>query len=148
MLSPDEPVQGVALYAEFKMNKAVSQLLVTPDGYTEDGTLVGVTTLHRVNTETEPERPWGITATTPLADVEVAIEDDQCDPYTEERFKESLTLLEQYQKGGWVPVGPAFFVEVSTKDLTDIAAARPPSKLLYRARQCKIAYGYPTESTL
>lgn len=143
MLDQNATLQGVGLYAEFQKNEAVAQLLVTPDGYTVEGDLIGIATIRRVLTKTEPDRAWGITVTDPLSDIFASIPSGGTEAYAEERFKESTTLLDQYTKGGWTAVGPAFLIEVSNKDMTDISNGRAPSKLLYRVAQCKNALGYP-----
>lgn len=59
MLDATKDVQGVSLYAEFRKPGATMQIIVTPDGYNEEGKQVAGALFRRVVTPNTPRRNNG-----------------------------------------------------------------------------------------
>jgi len=145
-------VQGVAMYAEFVRatgsTSATLMMLLTPDGYNEDGRQVNATLYRRVTTDYAPKRQWRASA---LNTIDLARPLPKGDTFrrnrlAEERFVIAKTLLEQIVSQGWSLTKEPVFVEVSKRDLADIEKRKTPSKVLYRVLQSRKALGFPEPS--
>jgi hypothetical protein len=136
-------VQGTALYAEFsKGASGTLMLLITPDGYSEDGEKVEASLYRRVVTSYSPKRQWRNTRM-PEVRAALAMPNDEKPAYAEQRLASSFSLLEQIITHGWTLVKQPLFVEVSKRDLSDIRNRRTPSKIIYRINQSRKALGFP-----
>lgn len=159
MLDRDKDVQGVATYYEFRKevpsstgsNAATTMVIVTPDGYTEDGRFVSANLYRRTVTHYSPRKQWRASALgypdetmrdtgtpTPIDTSEVA-------SVGERRLQYAFGLFRSLNDGGWNLVKEPLFVEVSKKDLTDVAVSKTPSKLVYRINQSRVAKGFPAD---
>jgi hypothetical protein len=158
MLDKDKDVQGVATYYEFRKEVATSgtpyaattMLFVTPDGYAEDGRHVPASLYRRVVTHYSPRKQWRMSSLsyadesmketgvpTPVSQSEVEQTGDRRLQYADGLFR---SLLD----GGWNLVKEPLHVEVSKKDLADVAVYKTPSKIVYRINQSRAAKGFPT----
>ena len=135
-------VQGVGVYAEFGNNSGVSQLLITPDGLAEDGTYVSASVVRRLFIPSGTAEPEWMIAVLPTNGT---MGDEAREVAAATRFKSGTALLDQYVNGSWTHLGTPFFVEVSSKDLSDLGEGRSPQKLLHRVRLCRLELGYPEE---
>jgi hypothetical protein len=157
MLDRDKDVQGVATYYEFRKESsgsphaATTMMFVTPDGYAEDGRHVSASLYRRVVTHYSPRKQWRVSSlgyadealresgvATPVSQYEVEATGNRRLQYADGLFR---SLLD----GGWELVKEPLHVEVSKKDLADVAVHKTPSKIVYRINQSRAAKGFPTD---
>lgn len=142
-------VQGTALYLEFTRSYGTSSgtlmMLFTPDGFAEDGTQVNASLYRRVVTSYAPKRQWRNTA---LKGIDLARALPKGDDFRRKRLAEErllglTSLFEQVTNQGWTLTKQPVIIEVSKRDLTDIAARKTPSKVIYRINQSRKALAFP-----
>lgn len=146
MLEKEKDVQGIALYAQFHKPGAMTQLLITPDGYDEIGEKVYASLYRRIVTTTSPKKQWRSSAIR-SADVEgydFEVSHDRA-RFAEKRLSFAVQLFDSLLSGKWELHKEPIYLEVSKKDLTDIKVARTPSKLIYRINQSREALNFETE---
>ena len=149
MLDLDKDVQGVALYAEFRKPGATTQIIVTPDGYTEEGKEVPAALYRRVVTPDTPKKQWRssnmrvTSAMRRCKDTGTTLQDYERATIAEKRFSFASQLFDSLVNGGWVIEKEPLFIEASKKDMTDIRQGKTPNKLLYRVNQTRKAQGFP-----
>lgn len=158
MLDTEKDVQGVAVYYEFRkevaaydgtINAATTQMFITPDGYAEDGRFSSSTVYRRVVTSYSPRKQWRASSLgypddamretgtpSPLSTEEV-------EGAGERRLTYARSLFRSLLDGGWQMVKEPLFVEVSKKDLSDVAMAKTPAKVVYRINQTRSTKGFP-----
>lgn len=149
MLDRDKDVQGVAVYAEFRrttVSGTTMKLFVMPDGYTSEGTMMPAMLYRRVVTEHTPRKQWrrspfGAKAIEDLGGEPLS--DDKAQEWAEQRAMFIDSLFDGLANGQWELVGKPLFVEVSKKDLDDVAKYTTPTKVIYRINQSRAAAGYP-----
>jgi hypothetical protein len=143
-------VQGTALYLEFTQPtstaNATLMMLFTPDGFSEDGTQVDASLYRRVVTDYAPKRQWRNTI---LKRIDLARALPAGDEFRRKRLAEERliginSLFAQVSTQGWTLVKQPVIIEVSKRDLLDIAARKTPSKIIYRINQSRKALGFPT----
>jgi hypothetical protein len=148
MLDATKDVQGVSLYAEFRKTGAMMQILITPDGYANDGREVPASLYRRVTTPLTPKKQWRSSnlswrTITDLAGQPIA--DDKKEQFTETRMSFATQLFDGIKNGGWVLTKDLLFIETSKKDLDDVKLSKTPNKLMYRINQTRDALGFPAE---
>jgi hypothetical protein len=134
-------VQGVAVYAEFMRAGATTQIIIVPDGYDNEGRLIGLSIVRRVVTEATPKKPWKFSILEPFS--AGALPEEEMDAYCGRRLAIPATLFDQVISGGWTLVGQPILLEASKKDMDDIGMKKTPAKLLYRVTQSRTALGFP-----
>jgi hypothetical protein len=145
MLDKDKAVQGVAVYAEFARENATTQIIISPDGYMSEGSLVPATIIRRTITTHTPKKQWKFSRLSRM-DANTSLADEAaCDAYVEERMTYAGTLFDQLLRGGWSLVKKPILVEVSRKDLDNIYLSKTPTKMIYRISQSRIALDFPAE---
>jgi hypothetical protein len=143
-------VQGTALYLEYtNASNATLMMLVTPDGFAEDGNQVDASLYRRIVTSYAPKRQW---RTSPMRRIDLARALPKGDDFRRQRLAEERLvyvkgLFEQVTNQGWSLVKQPIIVEVSKRDLTDIAKRKTPSKVIYRINQSRKALDFPTVTT-
>lgn len=143
-------VQGVALYAEFVRSGATTQIIITPDGFDSEGSVVPMTVVRRTVTTDNPRKQWKFSRlghSDPifkLAATGLTMEEAK-ETYTDIRMKYASSLFDQIVRGDWLLVGDPIPVEISKIDLDAIRHGKAPTKLLYRITQCRTALGYPAD---
>ena len=146
MLDKEKDVQGVALYAQFHKPGAMTQLLITPDGYDESGEKVYSSLYRRVISTHSPKKQWRSStirsAETKEYDLEVSHDRAM---FAERRLSFAVQLFDSLLSGKWELHKEPIYLEVSKKDLTDIREAKTPTKLLYRVNQSREAQSFETE---
>lgn len=142
-------VQGTALYLEFTQPastaNATLMLLFTPDGFAEDGSQVDASLYRRIVTDYAPKRQW---RSTRLKRIDLARALPKGDDFRRKRLAEERLvgtggLFAQVTTQGWTLTKQPVIIEVSKRDLTDIAAHKTPSKVIYRINQSRKALGFP-----
>lgn len=138
---PEKKVQGTALYAEFKNEyHQIVQIFITPDGVSETGQFIIGRAYYRRLTASQPKKQWKTQALKrSLVHPERAIADED---YREERLEGLAFLMKRVSMSSTL-TGKPFFVEVSKKDLVDIAAGKTPTKVVHRIGQSRTALSYP-----
>ena len=138
---PDKKVQGTALYAEFKNEyQQILQIFITPDGISENNQFILGRAFYRRLSASQPKKQWKTQSLKrSLVHPERAIADED---YREERL-EGLAFLMKRVSISSTLTGKPFFVEVSKKDLVDIAAGKTPTKVVHRIGQTRTALSYP-----
>lgn len=143
MLDKEKAVQGVAVYAEFARPGATTQIIITPEGYTNDRVRVPATIIRRTISEGTPKKQWRFTR---LANTDRRIHsDDDKIPYAEDRLRYAVTLFEQLMSGGWALVKKPILIEASKKDYDDIRMSKTPTKMIYRISQSRAALDFPAD---
>lgn len=135
-------VQGVAVYAEFARPSATTQVIIVPDGYDNEGRLIGLSVVRRVITASTPKKPWKFSILEPTNPASV-ITDADSDTICAQRMAIPATLFDQILSGGWTMVGQPILIEASKKDMDDIGTKKTPTKMLYRINQSRTALGFP-----
>jgi hypothetical protein len=146
MLEKEKDVQGVAIYAQFHKPGAMSQIIVTPDGYNESGDLVPGALYRRVVTTYSPKKQWRSSTIRSGEVVNIDFENaDHRAWVAEQRLSFAGQLFDSLLSGKWEVHKDPIFLEVSKKDLTDIYAGKTPTKLMYRINQSREALSFETE---
>jgi hypothetical protein len=143
MLDKEKAVQGVAVYGEFSRRGATTQMIITPDGYTSNGTMVPATVIRRTITTHTPKKAWKFSR---LATAEVisGLEPVKED-YAAHRLRYASSLFDQLLSGGWTIVRKPVLVEMSRKDADDINQMKTPTKMIYRISQSRTALDFPED---
>lgn len=148
MINKEKDVQGIALYAQFHKPGAMFQVLVTPDGYNEDGDSVKSTLYRRVITLDSPKKQWRSSTVRNGDFAGVDFENSWSrSRLAETRMNFATQLFDSLLAGKWELHKESIFLEVSKKDLTDVSAVRTPTKLMYRINQSREALNFDTELT-
>lgn len=142
-MDKDKAVQGVAVYAEFAREGATTQIIVAPDGYNTDGTLVPANIVRRTVTEHTPKKQWKFSRLPDVADTPSNLADHEKVIYSDERMRYASSLFDQILRGGWTLVKRPILVEISRKDYDSIYLSKTPTKLLYRVSQSRVALDFP-----
>ena len=151
MQDPTKDVQGVALYAEFRKPGATMQLIITPDGYNEEGKEVPGSLWRRVVTPSTPKKQWrssNMRITSKMQECKnngTSLPDSERERIMEKRLSFASQLFDGLENGGWTLTKDLLFIETSKKDLTDIRLGKTPNKMLYRINQTRKAQGFPEQ---
>ena len=148
MLDATKDVQGIALYAEFRKPGAMMQILITPDGYANDGKEVPASLYRRVTTPLTPKKQWRSSNLSwrAIADLNgEALANDAKEKFAETRMGFATQLFDGIKNGGWTLTKDTIFIETSKKDLDDVKLSKTPNKLMYRINQTRDALGFPAE---
>lgn len=146
MLDKEKDVQGIALYAQFHKPGAMTQLMVTPDGYDESGNKVYASLYRRVVTTDSPKKQWRSSFIRSADADGVDFEDGaQRADFAEKRLNFATQLFDSLLNGKWELHKDPIYLEVSKKDLSDIRDSKTPNKLLYRVNQSREALNFETE---
>lgn len=141
MLDKDKAVQGVAVYAEFARKGATTQVIITPEGHTNEGVLVPATIIRRTVTEHTPKKQWKFSRLASTA-LQVSSDEDKA-AYCDDRMKYAATLFDQLLSGSWQMVKQPVLIEASKKDYDDIYVSKTPTKMIYRISQSRAALDFP-----
>lgn len=161
MLDKEKDVQGIAMYAQWKKDGSLMQVLFTPDGYGtgSDPKLIPGAMFRRITTTYQPKRQWRGTMVTSLSnprwmdEEHPLIKEKTLDPTlptddraTQEEIASARTqyiarVLGTIHGQDWTLDGEPLYVETSKKDIDDIAVDKTPSKLMYRINQLREAKG-------
>jgi len=141
MLDKDKEVQGVAVYAEFARENATTQIIVTPDGYDNDGLEVTATIIRRTITATTPKKQWKFSQLASTGAQEFSTKDE----YVEYRMRYATVLFDQLSRGDWKLVKKPILIEISKKDYDSIKLRKTPTKIIYRISQSRLALDFPAE---
>lgn len=148
MLDKEQPVQGFAVYAEFRKGGTTHQVFFTPDGFNNAGNFVSLKVHRRSISSSAPKKQWRTTSA-PDGDIRSALADGSTIVPSEEWVKSRLhfcnLLFEQMINQGWTMTGTPLVVEVSKRDMDDIGSFRTPTKVIYRINQSRDAAGFPAE---
>jgi hypothetical protein len=150
MLDKEAKVQGVAVYAEFVRAGETTQMLITPDCYTNTGTLTPMAIHRRVVTPASLKKQW---RSTPLRNeqvkefvaVGVQLDDEKVSDFTDTRMRYAFSFFDEMVRHDWVIRQEPILVEVSKYDADDIAKNTTPSRVLYRVGISRKALGFPAE---
>lgn len=148
MIDKESDVQGIAVYAQFHKSGAMCQMLITPDGYNENGEAVKSSLYRRVVTLDSPKKQWR-SSTVRSADpseTDFSVLESR-EKFAEERLNFASQLFDSLVSGKWELHKQPVFLETSKKDLTDVQVGRTPTKLMYRINQSREALGFQTELT-
>jgi hypothetical protein len=148
MLDATKDVQGIALYAEFRKPGAMMQILITPDGYANDGKEVPASLYRRVTTPLTPKKQWRSSNLSWRAVSDLngeALANENRENFAETRMSFATQLFDGIKNGGWILTNETLFIETSKKDLDDVKLSKTPNKMLYRINQTRTALGFPAE---
>jgi hypothetical protein len=150
MLDKEAKVQGVAVYAEFVRSGETTQMLITPDCYTNAGTLTPMAIHRRVVTPVSLKKQWRNNALRheqikELVAVGATLEDDSISDFTETRMRYAFSFFDEMLRHGWTIRKEPILIEVSKYDADDLAKGTTPSRVLYRVGISRKALGFPKE---
>lgn len=150
MLDKEAKVQGVAVYAEFTRTGETTQMLITPDCYTNAGTLAPMAIHRRVITPASLKKQWRNNALRheqlkDLLSLEQQLNDEQVSDFTETRMRYAFSFFDEMLRHGWTIRQEPILIEVSKYDADDIAKGDTPSRVLYRVGISRKALGFPKE---
>lgn len=142
-------VQGVGIYAEFARSGATTQIIITPQGYDENGSEVPMYVVRRTVTTDNPRKQWKFSVL-PEADSDLVASvkgnaEANKEAYCDERFRYAASLFDQIMRGDWLLINDPILVEVSKVDLGSVRLSKTPTKLIYRINQSRTAKGYPSD---
>lgn len=151
-MSTTDKVQGYALYAELGRDDKSSlvQFFIVPDGYTEAGQFVPARLYYRQLHSYAPKRQWRIATMNHndvrnIIDTGVTLDSDNLVNFALTRLNDNFARLigRVSQGSGWKLIKQPLVVEVSQKDMKDVAMAKTPSKVIYRIQQVKKGTNFP-----
>lgn len=150
MLNKEAKVQGVAIYAEFRKPGETMQIVLTPDAYTNSGSLVSMALVRRIVNPATPKKQWktthlGQTEIKELVESGSTLSDADKETFTEKRMRYATHYFDQILTQGWSITEKPFFVEMSRYDADDISKGKTPNKLLYRVGISRTSLGFPAE---
>lgn len=148
MLDKDKKVQGIAVYAEFRRAGETMQLIVTPDAYTTEGSLIPMALVRRVVTKVTPKKQWKTSILRSEMFMEMVregktITDEEREIFAEARMRHAVSFFDQVVRQGWVIEQKPILVEVSRHDADDLAKGKTPNKVIYRIHISRKALGFP-----
>ena len=129
------------------------QVLITPDCYTNAGTLIPMAIHRRVVTPATPKKQWRTTSlrTNPSDVIEMiltrgaVLADDEISDFTEKRMRYAFSMLDELLKHDWKIRNTPILTEISRYDADDIAKGNTPNKVLYRINISRKSQGFPAE---
>ncbi len=150
MLDKEAKVQGVAVYAEFVRAGETTQMLITPDCYTNVGTLTPMAIHRRVVTPVSLKKQWRNNALRheqikDLVSAGNTLADNEVDFFTETRMRYAFSFFDEMLRHGWTIRKEPILIEVSKFDADDLAKGTTPSRVLYRVGISRKALGFPKE---
>lgn len=151
MLDKDKPVQGYALYAEFRKGGNTNQMIFLPDFHTTGGRLMQGRLMYRTVSADSPKKQWQhrTVFTKAVQDLYDAPRNTGAEESRKKRGAQRVehveTFLMQMLSGAWTLVGAPLTIEVSHADADAIDSGKTPTKFIYRLGQCRAAAGYPAD---
>jgi len=150
MLDKEAKVQGVAVYAEFVRAGETTQMLITPDCFTNAGTLTPMAIHRRVITPVSLKKQWRNNSLRheqikDLVATEQQLSDEQVSDFTENRMRYAFSFFDEMLRHGWTIRQEPILIEVSKYDADDLAKGNTPSRVLYRVGISRKALGFPKE---
>lgn len=150
-------IVGKGLYLELvpatpKSGNPVLQLLMTPEGYNEQGEYVQFSLHSRTISENSPRKQWRVTkcgtdnkelltSGSPAGQVkaqELAIQ-------MVERFDQSIrkAVFPKGEEAEWVLRSKPIAVEITSFDLSEVSEWKTPAPALRRIQKCRVALDFP-----
>jgi hypothetical protein len=167
MIDKESKVQGYSVYAELGREDKLSlvQFFITPDGYTEVGQFVPARLYYRQLHSHAPKRQWRITTINESnamsliesgSSISAIYPAKSREEFVIERLQGNFRSIVQRLimgsgSGGsanWKLIYNPIVVEVSNKDMRDVALSRTPTKVVYRIQQAKKGMKYPEALTI
>lgn len=149
----EKDVQGVATYFEFRKAGTTIQIIVTPDGFTEDNSFVPATFFRRQLFSAQPKKRWKLYGLGhPGQDIaeQVGVEQDfpgmgyqiaESNVQRANRLSEYFIRL--YSSGFELIGDKPLYIEISKEDLTLIRKMDTPTKIINRIKNARAAAGFP-----
>jgi hypothetical protein len=134
-------VQGIAIYAEFVRSNATTQVIITPDGFGDDGQIIRSNVVRRTITSTSPRKQWRFS----MIPEKKSVSADDKVLYADSRMEYATGLFDQLLSGGWQIIAKPILLETSKDDLVAIRQSKTPTKMIYRINQCRDVLGYPAD---
>lgn len=148
----EKEVQGQALYLEFRKNYQTIQVIITPDGFCEEGNVVKGAFFRRMLTKDQPKRRWktySLRAGSALLDClgdEIVPSESAVAELTAQRAISLYDFMESLVRGGYKLVNDKpIYVEVSKEDFTAIRKLDTPTKVINRIKAVRTALNFPEE---
>lgn len=142
MIGKEKEVQGVALYAEWEKSGALMQVIITPDGYAENDTIVPAAMTRRIITTENPRKQWR-TSELGVKMYATPVWEEIVPEYVESRMSKAQLWFDRMLESDWTIVKEPLLIEISKKDLTDISLEKTPKKFLYRVELVRKSLGFP-----
>lgn len=145
-MADKDKVVGKALYLEFRKANSTYQIILTPDGITNEGKNVPSMVYRRQISEAKPRRAWK-SYSLPAASVSEfgafpVLTMAEAGDVALKRLDFSSSLFSQLQSYSYELYKAPLFIEVSHEDLNDIRAGRTPYKVLGRILRARKASGF------
>lgn len=144
-----DKVIGKALYMEFRQGSQTYQVIVTPDGVTNEGRVIPSSIYRRQLSRSKPRRAWKHFTLPSIQVNEFGVFESKT---KEDSIKMGLTRAEflsatfnQLSSYKYVMYKLPLLVEVSQDDLNEIRLGRTPYKILGRITRVRKAQGFSEE---
>lgn len=155
MTKQSKDVQGFALYMEFRKPQSTVQVLITPDGFTNDTDGVTNAQFFRRNlTHGVTKRKWRAYPIRMVGGQKEALLhaiDMDSETVSKETLNRYLNLADYFDslvRGGYKLVkDQPIYVEITKDDLVAARQGNLPTKLWARVKSCKTALGFPEQVT-
>lgn len=142
----DKDIQGIAIYAEWVKPETLTQMFITPDGFTSEGKFFRAKLYRRTVSTAHPRKQWrsSVLMHSRRNDMPQVVLDDAEEArslYTAKRLEGLSQLFFRLNIGGWSMNGDPLYIEMSKKDFDDMSKDKTPNKFLYRVDLSKKAKG-------
>lgn len=145
-MADDTKVVGKALYMEFRKASSTYQVILTPDGITNEGKNIPAMIYRRQISEAKPRRAWK-NYSLPAASVSEfgafpIMPVDMAADVAVKRLEFASGLFNQLQSYHFELYKTPLFIEVSQADLLEVRAGKTPYKILGRITRVRKALGF------
>lgn len=146
---------GKALYLEFRKGVNTAQIILTPEGITDEGKFVPNSSWRRQISAWSPKKPWRVynngDYTTRRTNYEIskALETsavgESAKAYSAEMLFDLSRVLDNLNENGWKLFEQPIVLEFSQEDLDDTLNQQTPSALIRRILRARKELGFPDE---
>ena len=145
-MSDKDKVVGKALYVEMRNNASTYQMLITPDGVSENGRAVPAMMYRRQVSKLSPRRGWK-TYSLPSLPLNAfggyeQVTTDLASPQAIERLNHLETTFRQLASYHYKVYKQPIVVEVSQADLEEVRYSKTPYKVLGRITRVRRTLGF------
>lgn len=145
-MSDKDKVVGKALYVEMRNNASTYQMLITPDGVSENGRAVPAMMYRRQISKLSPRRGWK-TYSLPTLPLNAfggyeQVTKDLASPQAIERLSHLEITFRQLASYNYKVYKQPIVVEVSQADLEEVRYSKTPYKVLGRITRVRKTLGF------
>lgn len=142
---------GKALYLELRRGRVTDQVLITPEGISETGRYVPMATYRRRVSESAPRKSWKQQCTLFRSEIHpdtnqlVQLGAEYALATVKDRVGYMTGLFEQLVSLGYTVYRQPLAIEITPKDLDDVAKGKVPYSAMHRLNQSRLAAGFSAQ---